>query len=151
MPQIGRPKTTKTLPKAMHHTVVSELVAATENDGQRRRRSDWLERDRAIILTALLAGLRSEELINANVGDLRRTADGARSRGALVHGLRHKFATELANSEVGVYALVNLPGYESMSTSQRYVSAAGSGNGQAAGQIPLCVMLRNYRAAGSWR
>ena len=35
------------------------------------------ERDRAIILTALLAGLRSEELINGNIGDLRRTADGA--------------------------------------------------------------------------
>jgi integrase len=43
----------------------------------RGRRSDWPERDRAIILTALLAGLRSEELINANVGDLRRTPDGA--------------------------------------------------------------------------
>jgi site-specific recombinase XerC len=65
MPQVGRPKTTKTLPKALHHTVVSELVAATDNDDQRRR-SDWPERDRAIILTALLAGLRSEELINSN-------------------------------------------------------------------------------------
>ena len=56
--------------------VVSELVAATGNDEQQRR-SDWPERDRAIILTALLAGLRSEELINSNIGDLRRTADGA--------------------------------------------------------------------------
>src|SRR4051794_25960162 len=56
MPQIGRPKTTKTLPKALHHTAISELVAATEDDEQLRR-SDWPERDRAIILTALLAGL----------------------------------------------------------------------------------------------
>jgi site-specific recombinase XerC len=76
MPQAGRPKITKTLPKALHHNVASELVAATENDEQQRR-SDWSERDRAILLTALLAGLRSEELINSNVGDHRRTAEGA--------------------------------------------------------------------------
>ncbi len=217
----------------MHHTVVSELVAATGNDDQQRRRSDWPERDRAIILTALLAGLRSEELINSNIGDLRRTADGAvihvrgkgnkdrripieaalveviehyldsrhhrlptaakrrsptgglaawppnaplfvgtkgeritrgtlqyrvlrafkkagidgqRARGALVHGLRHTFATELANSEVSVYALMNLLGHESMSTSQRYVTAAGSENRHAAAQNPLYAILANQRA-----
>jgi integrase len=58
------------------HNVISELIGATEDDDQQRR-SDWFERDRAIILTALLAGQRSEELINSNIGDLRRTADGA--------------------------------------------------------------------------
>ena len=36
-----------------------------------------MQRDRALILTALLAGLRAEELVRANVGDLRRTDDGA--------------------------------------------------------------------------
>lgn len=36
--------------------------------------------------------------------------DGERARGALVHGLRHTFATELANSEVSVYALMTLLG-----------------------------------------
>jgi hypothetical protein len=30
MYQVGRPKTTKTLAKALHHNVVSELVAATK-------------------------------------------------------------------------------------------------------------------------
>jgi len=30
-----------------------------------------------LILTALLAGPRSDELIGANVGDIRRTGDGA--------------------------------------------------------------------------
>ena len=216
----------------MHHNVVRELVAATENDDQQRR-SDWSERDRAIILTALLAGPRSEELINSNIGDLRRTADGAvihvrgkgnkdrripieaalvdviehyldsrhyrlpttgnrrsptgglaawppksplfvgtkgeritrgtlqyrvlrafkragidgeRARGALVHGLRHTFATELANSEVSVYTLMNLLGHESMSTSQRYVTAAGSENRQAAAKNPLYAILENDRA-----
>ena len=36
-----------------------------------------MQRDRALILTALLAGLRADELVCANVGDLRRTDDGA--------------------------------------------------------------------------
>ena len=36
-----------------------------------------MQRDRALILTALLAGLRADELVQANVGDLRRTDDGA--------------------------------------------------------------------------
>jgi integrase/recombinase XerC len=36
-----------------------------------------IERDRALILTGLLAGLRADELLRANVGDLRRTDDGA--------------------------------------------------------------------------
>jgi integrase len=42
-----------------------------------------------------------------------------RARGALVHGLRHTFATELANSEVSVYTLMKLIGHEFMVTSQR--------------------------------
>ena len=35
------------------------------------------ERDRAIILTALLAGLRADELHQADVGDIRTTDDSA--------------------------------------------------------------------------
>ena len=35
-----------------------------------------MQRDRSLILTALLAGLRADELLRANVGDLRRTDDG---------------------------------------------------------------------------
>jgi hypothetical protein len=37
--------------------------------------------------------------------------------GTLVHGLHLTFATELANSNVNVYALMKLLGHESMSTS----------------------------------
>jgi hypothetical protein len=52
-------------------------------------------------------------------------ADGERiTRGALVHGLRHTFATELANADVSVYTLMRLLGHESMATSQRYVAGA---------------------------
>lgn len=227
MPQIGRPKTAKTMPKALSTNVVTELVASMDDEIEQRR-SDWPERDRAIVFTALLAGLRSEELINTNIGDIRRSADGAvihvrgkgmkdrrvpiepalveviddylnsrhtrlpprakrrspsegvtawspnaplfvgtdgeritrgtlqyrvlrafkkagingeRVRGALVHGLRHTFATELANSEVSVYSLMNLLGHESMSTSQRYVSAAGNETRHAAAKNPLYGIL----------
>jgi site-specific recombinase XerD len=222
MPQIGRPKVAKTLPKSLPEGSVPALLRALQDEtAAGTRRTDWVERDRAIILTALLTGLRSDELIRANVGDIRRTDDGAvihvrgkggkdrripiepplvqiledyldsrivrfpasgkrhspagglatwpasaallvgadgdritrgtlqyrvlrafrragidgdRARGALVHGLRHTFATELANSDVSVYTLMNLLGHESMATSQRYVSAAGTETRQAAAQ-----------------
>jgi integrase/recombinase XerC len=49
----------------------------TSADSVRTRRGDWIERDRALILTALLAGLRADELLRANVGDLRPSDDGA--------------------------------------------------------------------------
>jgi site-specific recombinase XerD len=52
--------------------------------------------------------------------------NGARAPGALVHGLRHTFATELANADDSVYTLMKLLGHESMVTSQRYVDGAGT-------------------------
>jgi hypothetical protein len=56
MPQIGRPKVAKTLPKAVPTGPVAPPLSALETDTQPRRRRDWFERDRAIILTALLPG-----------------------------------------------------------------------------------------------
>lgn len=214
MPLIGRPKVPKSLPKSYPTEAVAELVAAIDTDqGSSTHRNTWPERDRAILFTALLAGLRADELRSANVGDIRRTDDGGvlhvrgkgnkdrripfgtellellddylrprrtrfpqtrrrsqdtdplshfsptaplflgadgdritrgtlqyrilrafkkagingeRSSGALVHGLRHTFATELANANVSVYTLMKLLGHESMVTSQRYVDGAGT-------------------------
>ncbi|PXX03294.1 phage integrase family protein [Mycolicibacterium moriokaense] len=77
MPLVGRPKLPKTLPKALPTDSVAALLATLNEDPQRPRRTDWIARDRALILTALLAGLRADELLRANVGDLRRTDDGA--------------------------------------------------------------------------
>ena len=77
MPLVGRPKIAKTLPKALPADSVSALSTALNADPQPRRRSDWTERDRALILTGLLAGLRADELVRANIGDLRGTNDGA--------------------------------------------------------------------------
>ena len=77
MPLVGRPKLAKTLPKALPTDSVTALLATLNLDPEPRRRNDWMERDRALILAALLAGLRADELLRANVGDLRRTDDGA--------------------------------------------------------------------------
>jgi integrase len=48
--------------------------------------------------------------------------------------LRHTFATELANADVSVYPPMKLLAHESMVTSQRYVSAAGTETRTAAAQ-----------------
>ena len=42
----------------------------------------------------------------------RAGPDAQPVRGALVHGLRHTYATELANAEVSVYTLMKLLGHE---------------------------------------
>src|SRR5258707_11981480 len=77
MQLVGRPKLAKTLPKVLPAGSVAALLAKLNTDPQPRRRSDWVERDRALILTALLAGLRADELLRANIGDLRCCDDGA--------------------------------------------------------------------------
>jgi site-specific recombinase XerD len=229
MPLIGRPKVAKSLPKGLGPETVSGLLAAINADSDSQRRSDWPERDAALVLTAVLAGLRADELLRANAGDIRTTTDGGgvihvrgkgnkdrripvekglikvieryldsraarfpsstkrrsvsggiaawpttaalfvgsdgeritrgvlqyrvlrafkraglngqRARGALVHGLRHTYATELANSDVSVYALMKLLGHESMVTSQRYVDGAGAENRAAAARNPLYGLI----------
>jgi site-specific recombinase XerD len=228
MPLIGRPRVPKSLPKGLGSETISELLTVFDGDGGSRRGSDWAERDRAIVLTAVLAGLRADELLHANVGDIRLTdaggvihvrgkgnkdrripveqalidvlevyldsratrfpaatsrrkaagglaawpatsalfvgsdgeritrgtlqyrvlrafkkagLNGERARGALVHGLRHTFATELANENVSVYTLMKLLGHESMLTSQRYVDGAGTESRAAAAQNPLYGLI----------
>jgi integrase/recombinase XerC len=78
----------------------------------------------------------------------RAGIDGDRARGALVHGLRHTFATELANANVSVYTLMKLLGHESMVTSQRYVSAAGTKTRAAAGQNRLYGLVKDTGGGG---
>jgi site-specific recombinase XerD len=229
MPWIGRPKVAKTLPKGLGADTVCELLKAIDRDGGSPRRSQWAERDRVIVLTAVLAGLRADELVRTNVGDIRATDEGGvihvrgkgnkdrripveqalvreievyldsraarfpqsakqrtgggglcawpataalfvgsngqritrgtlqyrvlrafkkaglnsqRAQGVLVHGFRHTFATELANGNVSVYALMKLLGHDSMVTSQRYVDGAGTQNRAAAAQNPLYGLIK---------
>jgi site-specific recombinase XerD len=230
MPFVGRPKPAKTLPRSLPRPAVDALLDAVDAPHGSPRRTDWAERDLALILTGLLAGLRLDELRRADVGDIRTsTGDGAviyvrgkggkdrtvpieadllavienyldsraahfpnatRSsarqglsrwasnvplfvghdgerisrgtiqsrvrrafrragpdaqpiRGALVHGLRHTYATELANSNVSVYTLMKLLGHESMATSQRYVAGAARETRTAAAQNPLYGVIRD--------
>jgi site-specific recombinase XerD len=241
MQLVGRPKLARSLPKALPRTAVEALLETVTVDQTSKRQTDWAERDLALILTGLLAGLRADELRQADVGDIRTTDDGAavvhvkgkggkersvpieaqllavietyldsraarlpgtsrrkagvdssglsrwparsplfvgrdgeritrgtlQSRikrafkrsgpdaqpvpGALVHGLRHTYATELAGSDVSVYTLMKLLGHESMTTTQRYVVAAGTETRSAAAQNPLYTLIADGRApsAGS--
>lgn len=77
MQHVGQPKPAKTLPKSLPPTAAQALLDAVDAPAANKRRTDWPERDRALILTALLAGLRAAEIRSANVGDLRRTENGA--------------------------------------------------------------------------
>jgi site-specific recombinase XerD len=52
MPLVGRPKRAKTLPKALPTDSVAALLANLNADPQPRRRSDWVDRDGALILAA---------------------------------------------------------------------------------------------------
>lgn len=76
MPLIGRPKVAKTLPKGLGADTISELLWGIDDDRGSARRSDWAERDRAIVLTAVLAGLRADELVRADIRDIRPTDEG---------------------------------------------------------------------------
>ena len=51
--------------------------------------------------------------------------------------------SELAHADLSVYTLMKLLGHESMATSQRYVSAAGSETRSAAAQNPLYKLVRD--------
>lgn len=227
MPLVGKPKVPKTLPKALPRNAIASLLNAVARPAGKPRRTDWPERDLAIILTALLAGLRLSELVQLNIDNIRTVDDGsavihvkgkggkersvpvearllsvieaylasratripdsrtknpsalttwpARSplfvdvdgkrmttgmlqyrvkrafrlagpdaqpvEGALVHGCRHTYATELANADVNVYTLMKLLGHESMNTSQRYVSAAGAETRTAAALNPIYGLI----------
>jgi integrase/recombinase XerC len=230
MPFVGRPKAAKTLPRSLPQAAVAALLEVVDRDHESTRRTDWPERDLALMLTGLLAGLRADELHRADVGDIRTGTDGGAVihvrgkgskdravpieadllsviedyldsrasrfpatlkssagkglsrwpanaplfvgrdgqritrgtiqsrvrrafrragpdaqpvRGALVHGLRHTYATELANSEASVYALMKLLGHESMATSQRYVAGAARETRAAAAQNPLYDVIRD--------
>jgi integrase/recombinase XerC len=81
MQLVGRPKLAKPLPRALPRTAVHALLETVAQDQDSKHRTDWAERDLALILTGLLAGLRAEELLRADVDDIRTTDDGA----AVIH------------------------------------------------------------------
>ncbi len=73
---VGRPKVAKNLPKSLPAAAARALVDAVGDQSDAKLRNEWPERDRAIILTTLLSGLRAGELRAANIGDVRLTEHG---------------------------------------------------------------------------
>jgi hypothetical protein len=65
-------------------------------------------------------------------------------------GIRHDRSTPCtsSNSDVSVYTLMKLLGHESMMTSQRYVTAAGTETRAAAAQNKLYSLIEEERLAG---
>src|SRR5258707_12047893 len=65
---------------AVRRSLLANPLGCSRNSGRAARRawlrSDWAERDRALLLTALLAGLRADELVRSNIGDIRVTEGG---------------------------------------------------------------------------
>jgi site-specific recombinase XerC len=53
MPMIGRPTVPKSLPKSYSTEAIARLVAALDADDGSTRRTDWAERDSAIVFTSL--------------------------------------------------------------------------------------------------
>ena len=51
MQLVGRPKLAKPLPKALPRTAVEALLETVAEDQDSKRRTDWAERDLALILT----------------------------------------------------------------------------------------------------
>jgi integrase/recombinase XerC len=74
MQLVGRPKLAKPLPKSVPRTAAEALLETIAQDQESERQTDRAEGDLARILTALLAGLRADELRQA---DIRTTDDGA--------------------------------------------------------------------------
>lgn len=73
MQLVGRPKLARPLPKDLPRTSVEALLDAVAKGRESKRQTDWAERDLAIILTALLAGVRADELRQANIRYIRKT------------------------------------------------------------------------------
>jgi len=81
MPLIGRPRSPNAS-KAIDGDTVAQLLAVIAADSDSSLRTDWAQRDRALLLTALLAGLRADELVRSNLGDIRATEDAVSSMSA---------------------------------------------------------------------
>lgn len=72
----------------------------------------------------------------------RAGINGQRAKGALVHQLRHTFATSLADQNVSIYTLMRLLGHEAMSTTQRYTKGAGRETRSAMASNPAYQMVQ---------
>ncbi|MBM4471342.1 recombinase [Prescottella equi] len=108
MSAVLRPKAPKRIPKALPADAVTRLIQTLQEDDTDGVRP-WGERDFAIILTALLTGMRSSELIAVDLGDVRSAPDpsGGSARVIRVRGKGSK--ERVATAEPALVA--TLTGY----------------------------------------
>lgn len=72
--------------------------------------------------------------------------DSVRAKGALVHALRHTFASRLVDRGATAVELMELLGHRSLNTSQHYVRASGREVRAAAAANPVYDILRGSRS-----
>jgi integrase/recombinase XerD len=96
-------------------------------------------------------GLRpSRQQVEGWIDKLYRRA-GIRNRvpaGALVHALRHTFATSALDHGIDVVELQELLGHSSLETTRRYLDATAAGLRQAIAHHPAQAALRRFAAEG---
>jgi site-specific recombinase XerC len=81
MQLIGRPKLAQPLPKALPQVPSKHSCRPLLGTESPKRQTDWAQRDLALVLTAIVAGLRADELRQCDIGDIRTTDH----RGAVTH------------------------------------------------------------------
>lgn len=73
----------------------------------------------------------------------RAGLEGRRSPGAMVHALRHTYATKLAENGATAAEIMNLLGHSSLNTSQTYIDATAGEQRTAAAANPVYQDLAN--------
>ena len=70
MSGVTRPRTAKRTPRPLRGDDTPERLLTALADGARQARDPWPERDLAVIVTLLVTGIRSSELLDLTVGDI---------------------------------------------------------------------------------
>lgn len=92
-------------------------------------------------------------LTASNIRHLVRTCieaaglGGKLRRGALVHGLRHAYATDLANQKQPATVIQKLLGHSSLATSQRYVDVSDDVIRDAAQESTMAKLMKGRKAS----
>ena len=105
----------------------------------RDRKGDKFAELRFVVAHRRAALIRHVMTTNAGRSHGEQTTAASKRQAGWDHDTRdpQTVATELANSDVSVYTLMTLLGHESMVTSQRYVTAAGTETRSAVAQNKL--------------
>ena len=79
MPGVAKPKAPRRLPKPFAEDDAARIVRVL-TDSSVRRRDPWPELDAAVVLTAMVTGVRAAELLAVDIGDVTRALGNERVR-----------------------------------------------------------------------